>query len=178
MNNTYRLGTLGGLQLLAKGSAFVGFALLVVILALIGMAGLNLSLIEAALGAVAAAALHYVAEYLHNFGHALGAKRSGYPMTGIMFWWVLGRSLYPRDEGELPATVHIQRALAGPLFSAVITMIGAVFAWALSAAGGVAFYVAAFFALDNLLVFTLGAFLPLGFTDGSTLLYWLPRRQK
>jgi hypothetical protein len=46
----------------------------------------------------------------------------------------------------------------------------------LSAAGGVAFYVAAFFALDNLLVFTLGAFLPLGFTDGSTLLYWLPRR--
>jgi len=28
----------------------------------------------------------------------------------------------------------------------------------------------------NLLVFGVGALLPLGFTDGSTLLTWLPRR--
>jgi hypothetical protein len=33
-------------------------------------------------------------------------------------------------------------------------------------------WVALFFFLDNLLVLTLGAFVPLGFTDGSTLLRW------
>jgi hypothetical protein len=43
---------------------------------------------------------------------------------------------------------------------------------------GVVWYVFVFFALDNLLFFTLGAFLPLGFTDGSTLLYWWPKRGK
>ncbi len=31
---------------------------------------------------------------------------------------------------------------------------------------------ALFFFLDNLLVLTLGALLPLGFTDGSTILRW------
>jgi hypothetical protein len=35
-----------------------------------------------------------------------------------------------------------------------------------------------FFFLDNLLVFTLGAFLPLGFTDGSTLLRYWPQRHE
>jgi hypothetical protein len=37
-------------------------------------------------------------------------------------------------------------------------------------------WVAALVLLDNLLVFTLGAFLPLGFTDGSTILRWWRRR--
>jgi hypothetical protein len=36
--------------------------------------------------------------------------------------------------------------------------------------------VSAFFFLENLFVFTLAAFLPLGFTDGSTLLEWRGKR--
>jgi hypothetical protein len=37
----------------------------------------------------------------------------------------------------------------------------------------VAYWIVFFSFLENLFVFTLGAFLPLGFTDGSTLLrYW------
>jgi hypothetical protein len=43
-------------------------------------------------------------------------------------------------------------------------------------AGGLLFYVLAFFFLDNFFVLTLGAFLPLGFTDGSTLLDNLGKR--
>jgi hypothetical protein len=39
-----------------------------------------------------------------------------------------------------------------------------------------AFSLLVFFFLDNLLVFTIGSLLPLGFTDGSTLLAWWPRR--
>jgi hypothetical protein len=176
MDKTFSFGNVGGLQVFAKGSAFVGMAILDVLFTIIGVTLLNLSFIEALIGAVLATSLHFLGEYLHQQGHALGAKRSGHPMTGMMFWWVLARSLYPRDEPELPANVHIQRAIAGPLFSAAITVIAFVIAFALSSTGGLAYYLASFFALDNLLVFTLGALLPLGFTDGSTLLYWLPRR--
>jgi hypothetical protein len=42
--------------------------------------------------------------------------------------------------------------------------------------GSALWWVGVFFFLDNLIVFTLGALLPLGFTDGSTLLYWWGKR--
>ena len=41
------------------------------------------------------------------------------------------------------------------------------------------FWIAAFMTADNLLVYTLGAFLPLGFTDGGALLhYWKTRKNE
>ena len=97
-------------------------------------------------------------------------------MTGVQFWWVLSSSLYPPDEPELPPATHISRALGGPTASFLLTLIAGGITLALAATGGVLWYVALFFFLDNLLVLFLGAFLPLGFTDGSTLLRWLPRR--
>ena len=42
--------------------------------------------------------------------------------------------------------------------------------------GGLGWWLAVFAAFDNLLVLGLGAFAPLGFTDGSTILYWWGRR--
>jgi hypothetical protein len=36
--------------------------------------------------------------------------------------------------------------------------------------------VAIVFTIENLLVFTVGNFLPFGFNDGSTLLHWMRRR--
>ena len=47
-------------------------------------------------------------------------------------------------------------------------------AWlvALRRRGGLPWWLAAFVVADNLLVFTLGALMPLGFSDGSTLLRW------
>jgi hypothetical protein len=97
-------------------------------------------------------------------------------MIGIQLWWVLSASIYPRDEGSLPAAVHIRRALGGPVASLLLTVIAALIALALRPLGGVYWWVALFFFLDNLLVLTLGAFVPLGFTDGSTLLYWWGKR--
>jgi hypothetical protein len=39
--------------------------------------------------------------------------------------------------------------------------------------GDMAIYLALFFAADNFFIFTIGALIPLGFTDGSTILkYW------
>jgi hypothetical protein len=44
--------------------------------------------------------------------------------------------------------------------------------------GGPAFILVIFTFIDNLLVFTAGALLPLGFTDGSTLLHWWDHLQR
>jgi hypothetical protein len=66
----------------------------------------------------------------------------------------------------------VRRALGGPVASLLLSVIAAVIALALRPLGGVYWWVALFFFLDNLLVLTLGALVPLGFTDGSTLLHW------
>jgi hypothetical protein len=163
-----------GLRLSARPSAFIGALLLWVILSGVGIGALGLSSVAGVLAGLLAVALHYFSDTVHQLGHAWAARRTGHPMIGIQFWWVLSASLYPPDEPALPAAVHIRRALGGPTASLALTVIagGIALALALAAAGGVLWYVALFFWLDNLLVLTLGAFLPLGFTDGSTLLRW------
>ena len=97
-------------------------------------------------------------------------------MMGITYWWVLAASRYPRDEPELPAEIHIRRALGGPSFSFLLALVAGVIAYLLRTNGGLTWWLALFLFLDNLLIFTIGALLPLGFTDGSTLLYWWPKR--
>lgn len=168
----YVLGQFAGLNMSFDLTAVLGLLSVWVILSAVGLFLLDLSAVEAILGGFVAAGLHFVSEFLHQVGHARAARKTGYPMTGVHYFLILGRSLYPENEGALPAKVHIQRALGGPKFSAIVTLMGGIMALILSEIGGVVGYVALFFFLDNLLTFTLGAFLPLGFTDGSTLLYW------
>lgn len=175
MSKTIFLGRLGGLTLSARPNALIGLILLWLALSAIGIGLLRLPLPSAVAGGLVAALLHFIGELVHQLGHARAAARTGYPMSGVRFWWVLGQSIYPRDEGDLPAPVHIQRALGGPTASLIMALIGGLIALALRAVGGMAWWVALFFFLDNLLVFTLGAFLPLGFTDGSTLLRYRNR---
>jgi hypothetical protein len=88
----------------------------------------------------------------------------------------LGKMGELRLSAILPANIHIRRALGGPVGSLLLTLLAAVIGLALRPLGGTPWLVGAFFFLDNLLVFTLGAFLPLGFTDGSTLLEWRGKR--
>jgi len=99
-------------------------------------------------------------------------------MVGIRLgkWGLLGTSLYPPDEEALPAKTHIRRALGGPIGSLLFTVVAAVTALVLRPVSVALWWVGVFFFLDNLIVFALGAFLPLGFTDGSTLLQWWGKR--
>jgi hypothetical protein len=46
-----------------------------------------------------------------------------------------------------------------------------------SRSGGTLWWLALFFFLENFIVFTLQVFVPLGFNDASTLLYWMRKRQ-
>jgi hypothetical protein len=114
--------------------------------------------------------MHYGSEFWHQYCHAWAAHRTGYPMDGMLFDWILARSLYPKDEPELPAKIHIRRALGGPIGNLALAIFAGIITWALHPFGGLTYWFAMFLFLENLLVFSLGAMLPLGFTDGSELL--------
>jgi hypothetical protein len=176
--NEYKLGSLAGLRLTATPLALVGSLLLLLVLSGIAIAVLHFPVGEAALGSLLAVLLHWVSVVAHHLGHAWVARRTGYAMTGIRFGMlgILATSLYPENEETLPAKFHIQRALGGPIGSLLFTIVALVIAVAFRAVDDTLGWVGMFFFLDNLLVFTLGVFLPFGFTDGSTLLQWWGKR--
>jgi hypothetical protein len=170
-----RLARVGGLDVLVGPSAVAGTALLAVIFAAVGRYAFHRGIANALVGGLMLALLHWVSEVVHNVGHGSAARRTGHPMTGMRlgFLFVLGASLYPADEPELPAAVHIRRALGGPAASAVLTVIIGVLALLLARTS--IGWVALVWFLDNLLIFTAGAFVPVGFSDGSTLIHWMRR---
>lgn len=175
---SFKTGTIGGLFLLITPSAVIASAVLWVVLALAAVYFLDVSPATAVFGGLLAVGLHWLGELWHQKGHALAARQTGYPMVGVRLWLVLGASLYPRDEPEVSANVHIQRALGGPIASFILILIALILVLVVQAAGGVPLLLAQFFLLENIFVFFLGAFLPLGFTDGSTLLRYWGERQR
>ncbi len=176
MANKIKLGKVGGLSLSAAPSAIGGSVLLWVALGGLVAGLLDVSPVEAVVGGLICAMLHWLSEFLHQVGHAVAARRTGYPMTGAHFWGVLSTSLYPSDEAALPAAIHIRRALGGPCASLLLALVAAIVAGLLRPVDETPGWIAAFAFLENLLVFGLGALLPLGFTDGSTLLEWRGKR--
>ena len=160
------------LAISAAPSAGGGALLLWAVFGFIGRRFFRLSPGVALAGGALAAALHFVSELWHQSGHARAAAATGYPMTGVHLWGLLGTSLYPPDEPELPGEVHARRALGGPRASVWFAAVGGLLALATRPIGGLAHMVSTLFALENLLIFSLGAFVPLPFmeTDGTTLL--------
>ncbi|MCB8944150.1 MAG: hypothetical protein H6658_10385 [Ardenticatenaceae bacterium] len=173
MNRTIRLGQLAGLKVMMKGNVVVGWLLVWLVFTGGALWGLKLSGGTAVLVALLASILHFLFELWHCLSHSVAARRTGYPMSAIMYRWVLGGTLYPRDEPELPAAVHIKRAIGGPIGSLLLALLLGLFSLPLRAAGGLLYGLAVYGFWSNLLFFTIGAMLPLGFTDGSTILrYW------
>lgn len=172
--NEYKLGKVAGLHLSVEPLAIVGSLLLFVLLSIVAIRILNLSGGEAIAASLLAVLLHWASDILHHLAHAWAARRTGYPMIGIRLgkWGLLGTSLYPPDEQPLPPTIHIHRAIGGPVGSLLVSIVVAVTTHFLLPWGTALWWVGVFTFLDNLTVFTLGALLPLGFTDGSTLLQW------
>ena len=178
MRKAYRLGSVAGLRIVAERSVIYASAGLWILAGGAGIFLLDLSPGSAIVGGAAAVGLHWFAGLVHHLGHAWAARRTGFPMSGILCRLLLCTSRYPRHEPLLPANVHIRRALGGPLFSFLLALASAVLAILLRAQGGRLWYAPAFLALDSFVVFTAGALLPLGFTDGSTLLEWWPQRDR
>lgn len=166
-----------GLRVSVTPMALAAFVALAIVLALVGWAFIGLSFAEAAAGGLVASLIHYVLSFLHHVGHSIAARRTGYPMIGVHFWGLLGRSEYPRDEGSLPAAVHIRRALGGPIVSAVISLILAVLVAAVRPPDNLLDWLLVFALVDNFLTYTLGVWIPLKSslgleTDMDTLMRW------
>lgn len=173
----YQLGSVAGVRLSATPPALAGSLLLLAVLCGIAIGVIGLPLSAAIGGCIALVILHWVGEIIHQLGHAWVAGRVGYPMVGIRLgtFGLLSTSVYPRDEPALPGRIHIRRALGGPLASLLLTCVAAIAALILQPSGGALWWVSTMFVLENLLVFTVGALVPLGFNDGSTLLRWWGR---
>ena len=169
------MGRIGGLEMIVTPLAAVGTLVLGAIFFSVGRFAFNHGNANAILGGVALAYLWWVSELVHQLGHNVGARRLGHPMTGVRlgFLLILGTSIYPADEPELAPEVHVKRALGGPAASAALSVVIGVLA--LVFADRSLGWVLLVWFLDNLLVFTLGAFLPLGVSAGSTLLRYLRR---
>ena len=168
-SNEIDLGHIAGLHLTASNSALVGSGILWIAIVATMLIFFRVSVIEAAVLGLWCVFMHWVGELAHQLGHARAARKTGYPMVAVKFWGVLSSSIYPADEPALPEKVHISRALGGPIMSGIIGLISCLLLLLLPFAS-VFWWIVLFFALDNLLVFTLGALLPLGFTDGTTIL--------
>jgi len=173
MNKTLKLGSLAGLKILVKPTAIIATIVIWLVFTLIGRKVFKLTPKQALLGGFIATEIHWVSELWHHFGHAQAAKQTGYPMSGVCANGPIAASLYPPDEPTLPANIHIKRALGGPIASGILTLVMVIITIAMRPIGGAYLMVAVLALFENFFVFTIGAFLPLGFTDGSTILhYW------
>jgi hypothetical protein len=176
----FKLGKFAGLGISATPTAVLGTVILWVIFSVIGLLILRMTLVNAIISGLAVAILHWIADVWHQLSHSWAAHSTGHPMTGIRFGFlgVFSTSIYPADEGDLPADVHIRRALGGPLGSLVMSVIAGIIFLIIHTGrnGGTVWWLALFFLLDNFLVLTLQVFLPLGFNDASTILHWLRKR--
>lgn len=169
------VGRLAGLDISITPQFWIGCVLLTALIA--GGLALfaDLSPLSALGAGLLGALIYWISEFLHHVGHSIAARRTGYPMTGVRLgvFLILGTSLYPKDEGMLPAATHICRAVGGPITSALIGLVFLALGAVLS--GPLAGWVTGV-GLLNLFWFSLGALVPLmGMTDGSTLLYWRKR---
>lgn len=168
------LTRLAGVELRVAPAAASGFVVLWAALAVFGLSVLQRPIGWALVAGLAAAALHFVAGLVHHLAHAVAARRTGYPMQAVRFgrMLVLATSIYPPGEPELPARIHIRRALGGPTGSLLFALLAGTVAAVLRPYGGLAYWLALFTALDSFLVFFVGVLIPLGFTDMSTILRW------
>jgi hypothetical protein len=167
---SYRLGTIYGVKIIARPSAIIASIALWAVATEVATVFFHASLAAGIVQGLVVTLIHWLSDLLHQLGHAIAARSTGYPMSGLRLWFLVSSGLYPLDEPELPARTHVRRALGGPIMSLIVTVITGVIALLTRNAGSPYTWIAVFAFLDNFLIFTLGAFLPLGFTDGSTLL--------
>jgi hypothetical protein len=178
MNRSFKIGGLFGLEIRAMPSTLLSIITIWAALTLLAIKLLKWKPEKAILTGFLATLIHFISEFWHQLGHAQAAEQTGFPMSGMEFRGPIAISQYPSNEGMLSADVHIQRALGGPIFSLLLSVVSGVLLLALRPLGGPAFILVIFTFIDNLLVFTAGALLPLGFTDGSTLLHWWGHLQR
>ncbi len=176
MNQHIPLGRWLGLQLTISPLSLLCYLAVIPVAALgsILLAGLDIG--TALWSGVVVALAMFLFEWLHQWGHALAAKRTGYPMVGIHFFSIFSFSIYPTDEPPLPPQTHIRRALGGFWINLLIGLLLGAAAINLWANGSVLGWITAVNAVWNFFILGLGALVPINIpgvliNDGASLLY-------
>ncbi|MFW5691353.1 MAG: hypothetical protein ACOCXZ_02520 [Chloroflexota bacterium] len=174
--------TVGGYRISYTQNALLILSMVAATFTIVGAVVLAYDPLSALTFGVGAVIVHLSNIVIHQTGHIIAARTTGYPMRGFHFWGPLATSVYPRDEGDLPAAVHRRRALGGPLLSGVLAAIFFILLLLAFPGGGVPLTLSVLGLMDALLVFTIGALLPLKTvlrlpieTDGDTLVRWRRR---
>ncbi len=172
----FHLGRIYDLDLIVEPQFIIACLGLSVFMAGLGMWLLRLSLTSALLGGLAFGMLHVLSIFLHDWGHGIAARSTGYPMTGIEFgrYGLLATTLYPPNEPTLPSRVHIRRALGGPVMSLIATVFLGAFTLLLPAQS-VAWWVVLAGAVHNFLSLAFQAVVPVPWADGGTIAHWRGR---
>ena len=168
MNDSFTLGRIAGIRVGVNWSWLVVFALIVWTLSESIFPRMNGGLSDGTyLGmAIAAALLFFISLLMHEYGHALVARREGMEIDGITLWLFGGVA---RFKGMFPsAGAEFRIAIAGPIVSLALGVLFVLFAW-LAPAPEAVDGVAAWLGYINLtlLVFNLLPALPL---DGGRVL--------
>lgn len=182
MTRSFSLFTLFGVTTRFTLLGLLSTLALIPLLGWVAALQMRFNLLEALAAGTLATLLYVACEWLHQMGHARAAHATGYPMRGIRYVFTgLSVCEYPPDEPELPAALHIRRALGGFWINVIIGTLLAPYAFFAWVQGGVLGWVLAFTAVINFFVLGLGALLPIDipgvFTiDGGTLWrYWRKR---
>ncbi|KXK12864.1 MAG: hypothetical protein UZ14_CFX002002102 [Chloroflexi bacterium OLB14] len=122
---SFHLGKGFGVKITATPLVFVGIVFIWLGLTATGYFAFDISLGEAIFLGFVAMFLHYVLELIHSLGHVVVAKHVGYPMTEICFgvYGIYAQTIYPTDEPELDSSIHIRRALGGPIANLIVSLI-------------------------------------------------------
>lgn len=173
------LGEIWGIAVTVDSSALMGSVFLWLAHTALALLLLKAPLTEALVAGFLAVPLFWFGDFVHQLGHAWVGRRVGYPMKEIRFRGFLIVTPYPSNEPKLPARLHIRRALGGPPVSLALSVVALVIVLiARNALTGPFWVLSILFFIQNFFIFFLGAFLPLGFTDGSTLLRYARQRDE
>jgi hypothetical protein len=178
MIKPFRLGSFAGIPVFVRTSAVYASLAAVVIAAILSLVIWGLSPIIALITGILAIILHWVVVFEHHYGHIVAARMTGYPIVRIVCFGLLAGDRYPKDEPTLPASIHRQRAIGGPIGSLTFAILLGVIALGLHfGVGGIVGGLAIFAFADAFFAFFIGSFIPLDIigleTDGSVLLkYW------
>lgn len=175
LGKTYDFGTLGPIRITADRSAFIGIAAVSLVMIALSFTLLRGTGLDRLMAALLATLGYYFWGLMHHVGHYLAGLYAGYPLVGIHAFAVLARDQYPVSEPTLSANIHLRRAIGGPtasiLAAAVCLFISSI------APGGILWFTFMSGFWFNLLIFTLGALMPLPGLDGGVIRrYWRSRQ--
>lgn len=175
MKREWRIVYLSGLPVSVEPGFFAGTAIAIAALTTIAALALRFNFGASVFGACLATLLMWLSAVIHQLGHAIAARATGHRMLAITLgrYFVLSRSVYPADEGELPLSVHLRRALGGPVASLAGSIAAGLAALALQSSGGLLGAIAVFVFGLNFFAYTLQVFVPLRFNDGEVVWEWL-----